>query len=81
MIPNGFLFQPTLSPYRIDRGINEQFENEGGEDTADHRSGHPLQDFRTGSVGHRMGIKPMRMVANVMNLRGKRRAAPSTIAS
>src|SRR2546429_5870884 len=37
LIPNGFLFQPSLSPYRIDRRIDEQFENERGEDTADHR--------------------------------------------
>src|SRR5882762_387712 len=55
LIPNGFLFQPFFSPYRIDRGINEQFENERGEDTPDHRSGHPLHDFRSGSVGPQDG--------------------------
>src|SRR5205807_4775033 len=55
LIPNGFLFQPFFSPYRIDRRINEQFENEGGEDTTDHRSGHPLHDFRSGSVRPQYG--------------------------
>src|SRR6266576_2378478 len=58
LIPNGFLFQPSLSPYRIYRRIDEQFENERGEDTADHRSGHPLQDFGTGSVGPQNGNQP-----------------------
>src|SRR5437773_12115008 len=55
LIPNGFLFQSFFSPYRIDRRINEQLENEGGKDTADHRSGHPLHDFRSGSIGPQDG--------------------------
>src|SRR6266850_3208969 len=55
LIPNGFLFQPFFPPYRIDRRINEQLENEGGEDTADHRSGNTFHNFRSGSIGPQDG--------------------------
>src|ERR1700730_14755104 len=47
----GFSLQYPLPPHRINRRIDEQFQDEGSSNAPYHGSGNAFHDFRSGSCG------------------------------
>src|SRR3954465_13840158 len=79
-------------PDLIDRRVDDQLEQERGEDSAHHGRGDPLHYVTGGGgtrfitsepvpVAQRMGARPTKAVATVMNLGRSRFTAPSRMAA